>query len=449
MDATEITQRATPPGPGGHVLHGNLAEFMTGRLAFLERMARNYGDVVRYRLGDHVAYLINDPALVRQVLADWDGVDNALTNGWLYLDQSYLAIHGRARAQPRSLLHAAISPRPIAARHAALVSCVERRCASWPHGGSIDALRELMELSVELISEALFARPALSWMGALFDDLADVQLMGGAYHEKSPELAERLSVPQRLKVFQTLVAAIEALLAELPPEPEANALSLAHLLRARDAQQLTPIGLVHELGVLVLSHTSIGVAAMSAVLHLAQHPEVREKLEAELWRVLGSRAITPDDFAQLPYLQQVLDESMRLLPAVGLIPRQVVTDFECGGYRIPSGSELHISPYLLHRHPRHWLEPERFWPERFDRERARSHEAYLPFGLSIRRCIGDQLSLIHLKLLLGTLLRRVRLDLGADAPRYDVAPMGVCYPVAVELPVNVARVDRPLLGAAG
>lgn len=434
-----------PPGPSGHFLHGSAPEYMVGRLAFMERMVRTYGDIVRYRLGCDVTYLINDPALCRAVFQDWDHVDNALTTGWLFLDKSYLAVQGRARALPRSIVHTSICPRSIGARHDEMVACVERMLSRYRLGETRDVLSDMMHVGVEMMSEALVGRDAHAWMTPIFDFLSDIQVLGGAY-TASPELQQRLEVAARREVFEALVNALEQLLVSLPDEPERNAPPLATLLRAEQSGSLTREGLIHELGVLLLSNGSASLLAMSTLYVLALYPDVRRTLASELDRVLEGRAVSARDLSALPYLDSVLKETMRLYPPVGLIARQVVSDFRCGPLRIPAGSQIHISPHLLHRNPRHWREPERFSPERFDPS-APDHRpppsgAYMPFGTGIRRCIGDQLAMMQVKILIATMLPRVRLALPRGyTPVYDVSPMGASYPHPVALPMVVEALE--------
>src|SRR5688572_25613423 len=146
-------------GPAGHFLYGNMAEYMVGRLAFLDRMVREHGDFVRYRLGCDTTYLINDADYVRTLFADWEHVDNALTNGWLYLDQSYLAIHGRGRAQPRSVVHSAMCPRTLFAQGEPMARAVVRIPDGFVTGQTRNVLDDMLQASFEMIAKALKRSP--------------------------------------------------------------------------------------------------------------------------------------------------------------------------------------------------------------------------------------------------------------------------------------------------
>jgi cytochrome P450 len=147
---------------------------------------------------------------------------------------------------------------------------------------------------------------------------------------------------------------------------------------------------------------------------LSQHPEVENKLHAELARVLDGRLPTHDDLVNLPYTKMVIEESMRLYPpAPGISARAVLEDDEVAGVRVPKGSMIMISPWLLHRHRLLWDNPQEFDPERFSPERSRNRHrfAYLPFGGGPRICIGMALAMTEAQLILATLAQRFRTHL--------------------------------------
>ena len=153
---------------------------------------------------------------------------------------------------------------------------------------------------------------------------------------------------------------------------------------------------------------------------LSRHPEVEAKLHAELDRVLCGRAPGVTDVPRLVYTQMVLDETLRLYPVPWLERRAAKAD-RIGGHDVLAGSLIYISPYLTHRHPAFWEDPERFDPERFSPERsaARPRFAYFPFGGGPRMCIGSRLALLEAQLTLATVAQRYRMRL---VPGHPVEP---------------------------
>ena len=134
--------------------------------------------------------------------------------------------------------------------------------------------------------------------------------------------------------------------------------------------------------------------------------------------MLGGRQIRADDLARLPLLAGVINEALRLYPPVWLISRTATVDDEIGGYGVPAGALVCISPYLLHRHPDYWDEPEMFDPDRFAEEppAERPEFAFMPFSGGPRRCIGERFALFEARLALATIRQQVQIRLVADHP---------------------------------
>ena len=157
---------------------------------------------------------------------------------------------------------------------------------------------------------------------------------------------------------------------------------------------------------------------VDACATLSQHPAIRERLEAELDGALGGREPAYEDLPNLPFTRRVIDEAMRLYPPAWGFSRQALGDDELGGYRLPRGWLAFLMPYVLHRLPTHWPDPDRFDPDRFLPERSadRPKFAYLPFGAGPRQCIGNQFALLEAHLTVATLAQGFRLTLVPGHP---------------------------------
>jgi cytochrome P450 len=144
---------------------------------------------------------------------------------------------------------------------------------------------------------------------------------------------------------------------------------------------------------------------------LARHPDVAERLREEQDQILGGKPPTVDSLEQMPYLDMVLDEVLRLYPPAWIGPRRAVRDFEFGGYAVPEGTYVNYCSWASHRIPEVFPDPEAFIPERFTRERkaALPRGAYVPFGAGQRICIGKRFGQTEVKLVATMLLQRLRL----------------------------------------
>jgi cytochrome P450 len=131
--------------------------------------------------------------------------------------------------------------------------------------------------------------------------------------------------------------------------------------------------------------------------------------------VLGDRVPVVADLERLKYAGLVIHESLRLYPPVWIIPRDAIRDDEIGGFKIPAGSTVLLCPYVTHRHPEFWDNPEAFDPDRFLPEAAkgRPRHAFFPFGGGPRLCMGVDMAIMETLLILSMVVQRFRLNLVA------------------------------------
>lgn len=151
---------------------------------------------------------------------------------------------------------------------------------------------------------------------------------------------------------------------------------------------------------------------------LAQHPEIMEKLRAEIKAVFGDETPSFENLRKLEYTTMVLQESMRLFPPAFAVGREPQADDEVLGVPIPKGSVMFISICGLHRHPKYWERPNEFFPEHFTAENIakRPKMSYLPFGAGPRMCIGNHFAMMEMQLLLVLLARQVQFELVTSSP---------------------------------
>ena len=172
--------------------------------------------------------------------------------------------------------------------------------------------------------------------------------------------------------------------------------------------------LLDEIRSLYLAGHETTATTLSWTWHLlSQNPDVEAKLVHELQTILGGRTATMADLPKLVYTDMIIKETMRLYPPAFIISRQVIEDFEIGGYLIPKGSILLASQYVMHHDPRYFPEPDRFQPERFvpGYEDRLPKYVYFPFGGGPRICIGNQFAQMEAILVLATIMQQFHLSL--------------------------------------
>lgn len=192
---------------------------------------------------------------------------------------------------------------------------------------------------------------------------------------------------------------------------------LSLLLEARDedGSALADEEVRDQLMTLMFAGHDTTTSTVSFLLYeLARHPRVLAAIQAEQDEVLIGRAPTATElFGQMPQLDMVVDEVLRLYPPAWIGPRRAVRDFEFAGHPVPAGAHVNYCSWASHRLPEIFPEPEAFIPERFTRERkaALPRGAYVPFGSGSRICIGKRFGQTEVKLLATMLLQRLRFEL--------------------------------------
>lgn len=200
-------------------------------------------------------------------------------------------------------------------------------------------------------------------------------------------------------------------------KPDAERMDILSLLigaRGEGGEAFTDREIRDQVMTLMFAGHDTSTSTLTFMMHeLARHPDVVAKLVEEQDRVLGGATPTVDQLEkEMPYLDMVLDEVLRLYPPAWIGPRRAVREFEFGGYTVPRGAYVNYCSWASHRIPEVFPDPEAFIPERFTRERkaALPRGAYVPFGGGQRVCIGKRFGQMEVKLVATMLLRRLRLD---------------------------------------
>jgi cytochrome P450 len=415
------------PGPRGYPPLGIFPQLRRDPLRYLTEAASRYGAVVSLPLGARRAYLLAHPDHIWHVLQDQPhryhkGASVAritpLFGEGLTTSEGALWRHQRQLMQPvfewqRLLPWTAV----IAEATAAMLARWEPLAAC---GQPVDLAAALRDLTHSLMRQVLFGP----------DSGQEAQAAGQALTTAVGQLDRRVwaMVPaprwlptrgnrQLQQALQTLDAYVHRrIAAHRPPGAAADDL-LARLLAARHGptgERMPATQLRDEVVTLwVAGQTTVAAALGWTWYLLAQHPEAARTLRAELDNVLGGRHPTPQDLPHLRYTRRVIAESLRLYPPTWVTARTPPAGDEIGGHRILPRSVLLVSPYVLHRHPAFWEEPERFDPERFLPERAagRPRFAYFPFGGGPRRCIGQSLAMLEMVVILAMMAQAYALRL--------------------------------------
>ena len=386
--------------------------------------------MVRVRFGALTAHLVSDPALVQQVLQTRARKYGKQTRGnaqlKLFLGQGLLTSEGDFWLRQRRISQPAFHKRRVEALAPTMASIVESFAKNVPVGRPFDMHEAMMTVTREIVARTL--------LGA---DLSDEEgeLVAAATDFVTAEVNRRLSAPVQLPLewptpknreFRRHRENLDRVCTESSPRDDAPRSRravrrrgedlLTLLLESRDpetGEKMTDEQLRDEVMTIFLAgHETTANAMTWTFALLSRHPSVARRLHEELDAVLGGRVPTQEDVPNLVYTRQILDESMRLYPPAWMTARAAEEDDELGGYFIPKGSLVFLSPWVVHRHPDYFEDPEGFDPERFAPGKKLSHRfAYFPFGGGARLCIGRGFALLEATLVLATLAQRYRFDL--------------------------------------
>ena len=428
---SETTQQL-PPGPKGHPLIGSLPEMHKERVQFLLDLREEYGDVVWFKVAKNNICLVADPDDIVHVLGH-NSANYHKSNQYKQLAKtlgpSVLITEDDQWKHQRRMMDPHFR-RDILNGYAEMMvktttAMVDRWLAEVKPGETIDLMKEMSRLTLSIVCNALFGVD-ISTESAEAGQAFSLVLEFGSkrLQPASPEhLADMLNLPtekrrQWLAAQETLNKIIDGLIAYRRKNGAKDDL-LSGLVFAKD-EQGGPAMSDEELRSQVLTlflagHETTATALTWTFTLLSQHPESERKLHEELVAAIGDRLPTVDDLPQMSYGQQVIDESLRIYPPIPMIARMALGDDTLGGYHIPAGTMVVLSPEVTHRHPDYWDNPEGFDPERFEPEavKARPHFAYFPFGGGPRKCIGDNFAALELRLVVSTVVQRVRLELAA------------------------------------
>lgn len=401
------------PGPTPYPVVGNLPSISRDVLGFITDSARAWGDrVVWYAPGETVVQLSN-PADIEALLhehKDKTKKDPVTTSLDFVLGQGLLTGEGDTWKRHRKIAAPFFTPKHLEAYGESMVrSALE----DPPETGELDVHDWMSRVTLHIVLRTLFGMEP----GGLADDVAPLvgRMMTAfdtEYHGPARLLPLWVPLPHRKRLYATsdsLHDLLDRLIADRRAAPSGPDL-LCRLIEAQteDGQALTDQEVRDEAITLFLAgHETTSLALSYTLWLLAEHPEAQDRLVAELDQVLGDRRPTPKDLRALPYLNAVIDESLRLYPPAWTIGRLATTDITMGDMTIPAGAHVLIPQWVVHRDGRWFPGPLRFRPDRWlNGETANlPRYAYFPFGGGPRVCIGNHFAKMEAALVLAEVLR--------------------------------------------
>lgn len=381
--------------------------FETDALGVLVREFEQHGDTFRVHSPalERDLWVLSHPDHVRHVLVDHHanftkgiGIERVA----ILLGNGLMTSEGEHWRRQRKMVQPAFHRKVIATWmphvHAATRKLASRWQRAAEDGAPINLTQEMSDATLEVVLLALFG-----------DDLPR---LGSAFSLLTDHTARNLAFAYKFRQLGKLIMDdVERRRRENVRRNDMASL----LLDARDRQSGEPMSdreVLDEIMTLIVAGHETTASSLNWFWYLlTQSPEVETAIHAEL----GAQSDPPghDDLSRYPCTRRALDEALRLYPPGWLLTRRSIARSRIGGFELPAKTDVLVSPYLVHRHPRYWRDGDRFDPNRFlpEAAAARNRFAYLPFGLGPRACIGEHLALIEMHVHAIMLARRFRLAL--------------------------------------
>ena len=420
-----------PPGPHNPLLFGQFAAFRRDPLQLLTSIEEKYGGLAYFKLGPQDVYLVSDPKLIEQILV----LENPtftkspfLRKARTFLGEGLLTAEGQQHLRQRRLVQPAFHREQLMRYAADMVKIADKFRSRWQDGAEMDIDQEMMRLTLAIIGQTMFSADVEADAKEVGESMNTILGMFPTIILPFSEYLEKLPLPiitRYFKARETLDGIIYGIIEQRRAEKHDHADLLSMLIAARDHEGdgsgMSDKQVRDEAITLFLAgHETTANALTWSWYLLSQHPEVEERVHAEVEQVLAGRLPQFEDYPKLKFTESVMAEAMRLFPPVWTIGRQAKTSFELAGYTVPAKSVLLTSPYVVHRSKRYWPRAEQFDPDRWSIESHRMKFTYFPFGGGPRLCIGERFAWMEGVLLIAAIAQRWRLKL---VPGHPVKPL--------------------------
>ncbi len=364
------TPTLRPPGPKGRFLVGSLREFRKHPPEFLLDVARDYGDLALLRFGYQEVYLVSRPDSIKDILVTHQGnfkKSRVLERSRVLLGEGLLTSEGQFHTRQRRLVQPAFHRDRLAAYGTAMVECAAKSREHWESGATLDVSREMMRLTLAVVARTLFSADVDSEADEIGAALSQVLELFDRVLTPFSEWMEKLPLPS-VRRFERARDRLDQTIYRIIAEHRAIGRDtgdlLSMLLLAQDEEtnvHMTDKQVRDEAMTLFLAgHETTANALTWTWYLLSQNPDVEARFHAEIDRVLSGRLPAFDDLPQLRYVEMVFAEAMRLYPPAWAVGRRALEDYRIDEYTLPARSIVLMSPYVVHRSP-HWFpEPDRF-----------------------------------------------------------------------------------------
>lgn len=404
-----------PPGPGITSLLLLGKDPIYGPM----RLQRDFGSISYMPVGPGFApiYVINDPEMIHQVLVkERDRYIKDRFIKWMspVFGDGVLVTDGEKWARARRMMTPAFRPRALRSYGEVMIDATEKALGKLNVHQGFDMEGWTRDLALDIALESLFGAELGDKAARVAQALDDLLVFADGILGRITPPPKKLPIRMNRALWRGMKGmdqVIDEILEERAQSSEERLDLLAMLLGARDADgsELSPQEIHDQIITLLLAgHETTALSLSYTFMLLGWNPRVVEKIQQELEEVLGDRALEIGDLRNLTYLNQVIQEALRMYPPAAITVRQAIKEDTIAGYTIPVGAQVVIPIWGMHHDTRFWDRPYAFNPERWDADSSveRPRYSFFPFGGGNRVCIGEQFARMEMQIVMATILRK-------------------------------------------
>lgn len=427
-----MTRYQLPPGPRGLPFIGSTVLFRKDRLGFLTQVYRDYGPTTTIRFGTTPGVMVTRPSALRELcvhkasqFSKGDFSDNRFlfSGDTLRLhhgtdkknfrgccgcgqEKSMMSMDGDMYESQRTVVGEAFHGPAIERYRGIMVSLTRQMLDSWTPGQEIELTSEMQKLSASVVFQTLFGVDVQDRSDAIVKAYSGVLRHTGRLFQ----LFKSDSDIRKETAWKNLMTLVDEIVKETAARPREtkNPLLVDMILRGAPANRTNDVIRDQITAFLGAGQVTVAGALIWVVSLLMQHPKVLGKVTQEVQSVLGGAAPEITDLPQMTYLDWIIKETLRLFPAVWQHGRRAIADVEIDGYLLPKGTFVFFSEWVTHRADEYFGEASKFIPERFAQGSPYKHtaDAYIPWGMGPRACIGGGFATVEMKVVLSMMLQR-------------------------------------------
>lgn len=424
-----INKSKLPPGPKPIIPFGLLFSFRKDSIGFLRKIAKEYGDIVHFKIGPIRLVLLNHPVFIKEVLSTQHSnfiKGRPLKMTKELLGEGLLTSEGEFHKRQSQIIQPVFHRKMLESYAIEMTNCISELMNGWENGMKVDIRDEMAKMSMAIAGKTLFSIDLESEAPEIIHALNSASSLFGRVTVPFSEWLIKLPLPSTFRFYKAKARLDDTIYRMIDKRRQTkvdNGDLLSLLLSAQNndvhGKGMSDKQVRDEALTLFLTAFDTTSNALNWTWYLlSQNPDAEKELHVELEHILQGRIPTVEDIPQLKYTRMVFGEAMRIFPPSWVLARQAINDFQIDRYTIPGGTLILMSPYLIHHDSRFHADPDKFNPYAWD-EHSRNQSSkyeYFPFGGGPRACIGQSFAWMEGVLTLATIAQFWQIKLVPEHP---------------------------------